>query len=215
MVFKLYSDFSSFTKPENYGEIDSKSFDVEKYSEDKITPKLTIILSTTTAVTGDEIRVSGMLTTKEGIPLQFGRIWIYATGNITKNFLMDESDIVLYADTDNNGIYQIYWHAKQMDKDETIELIAMTESDDDYNAVQSLPIILTLTDVEEKLEEQKECFIDNPLYPLKSDNPCLITDEQATWIKYGVIGIAGLYVFSTVTPIIKGAGKVFEKKISK
>ena len=63
--------------------------------------------------------------------------------------------------------------------------------------------------------KSEECFIDNPLYPLKSDNPCLITNEQATWIKYGAIGIAGLYVFSTVAPIIKGTGKIFEKKVSK
>jgi len=91
----------------------------------------------------------------------------------------------------------------------TPEESAKENSDDSKNLVNE-----TREEAEES-KEQEDCFIDNPLYPLKSDNPCLISDTQATWIKYGVIGVAGLYVFSTVAPIIKGTGKIFEKKVSK
>jgi len=63
---------------------------------------------------------------------------------------------------------------------------------------------------EEVSEEENECFIRDPI-----SDKCLVTNEQADWIKYGGLGLIGLYVFSTIAPIIKGVGHVFEKKTRK
>ena len=57
-----------------------------------------------------------------------------------------------------------------------------------------------LTDIaDEKSKElgeeiiSEECFIENPF-----NDECLITDEQATWIKYGAIGIGAAFAISTL-----------------
>ena len=188
-----------------------KMLEVIRTKIEKSTPKLTIQVSQNEALINEEIKISGVLTNEEGNPLEFGRIWVYATGGILKNFLKDQSNNNLFDDTDGNGVYQINWLTEQMDKDETIELVALFDEDDAYYGTESLPIIITLTDIKEDLEEQEGCFISNPLYPLTSDKPCIISDTQATWIKYGAIGIGGLYALSIVAPIIKGAGKFLEK----
>lgn len=41
--------------------------------------------------------------------------------------------------------------------------------------------------------ESEECFIENPF-----NDECLITNEQATWLKYGTIGIGAAFIIGTL-----------------
>lgn len=69
----------------------------------------------------------------------------------------------------------------------TLEDSAKKNSDDNKELAK---------DTEEEAEEQREeeeCFIENPF-----NDECLITNEQATWLKYGTIGIGAAFIIGTL-----------------